>query len=372
LNELEKKSFYSFLLLYIISSALFVLLLGFWYYSAQKNALESKTYYKLEHLADIVSGEIINAQMRGDTLELPDQKDFEYFLVSVDEKSKYKEGYFEKDGMKVIISASPREHLNVAYVVVKTESYFTALHKLQREVLLVMGIVFLLIAFISYFLAKLFMRPLHNRVHQIEHFIQDVSHELNTPITALKMSSSRALQKGVYSEKILKNISISTKQLESIYNSLAFLNFKQKEQEPELVDLKEVVQNVVDYYGELLEQKKITIAVDLESVKKEVVLSRVELLFSNLLSNAIKYSMPESSIKLKLTQQSFSIEDAGVGIEKEKLQEIFELYHRQSNIAGGFGVGLNIVKQICEANNMQVDVSSELGKGSTFTIRFAS
>lgn len=370
LNELEKRSFYSFVTLYLVSSFLFVLLSGYWYYSAQKNSLESSTFYKLNHIADKLSGLIINAQMKGKTLQLPNEKGFEYILIPVDEKSDLHAGYFTKNGYKVLVSDAPQEHLNIQYVVVKTDSYFKELHKLQKNVLMVMGVSFLLIVIISVILAKLFMKPVHQRMEQIESFIQDVSHELNTPITALKMSASRAIKKAVYDKKILTNISISTKQLESIYKSLTFLNFKQKQQELEDVNLKDIVTQVVGYYSELTEAKEITIKTELEDVPFRIIPSRAELLFSNLLSNAIKYSMPQTTITLKLNKNSFIIEDEGVGIEPKKLDEIFEMYKRESNIAGGFGVGLSIVKQICDEYGIEITVASKPNKGTKFTLVF--
>ena len=370
LNELEKKSFYSFLLLYLSSSALFILLLGYWYYNAQKNALESETYYKLEHLADKLSGRIINAHMKGSTLLLPQEKGFEYSLIPSYEKDKYQVGYFEKNATKILVSSAPQEHLNIEYVVVKTSTYFKRLHSLQREVLTVMGISFILIGIISFFLAKLFMRPLHNRMSQIESFIQDVSHELNTPITALKMSASRALQKEVYNKKILTNISISTKQLESIYKSLTFLNFEQNTQEPQDINLKEILQREIGYYAELTEAKHINIVTTLKDSYFVMVPSRAELLFSNLISNAVKYSMPETTITITLKDNTFTIQDEGVGIAADKRNEIFKLYKRESNIAGGFGVGLSIVKQICNTYNIEIEVESQLGHGTLFILRF--
>ncbi|WP_457747112.1 sensor histidine kinase [Sulfurimonas sp.] len=372
MNELEKKSFYSFVALYLSSSLLFILLLGYWYYSAQKSALESTTYYKLNHIADKLSGLIINAQMKHKTLHLPNEEGFEYTLVPVDEAFAYKSGYFEKNGYKVLISDAPQEHLNISYVVVQTKNYFKKLQQLQVLVLSVMGMSFVVVGFISFILSKLFLKPLHNRMMQIESFIQDVSHELNTPITALKMSASRALKKEVYDKKILTNISISTKQLESIYKSLTFLNFKQKQEEAQKINFKSVVENVLLYYKELTDAKGIEIKKNLQDVELVMIESRAELLVSNLLSNAIKYSMPETAITLKLREDFFSIEDEGVGIKEQKLQEIFEMYKRESQIAGGFGVGLSIVKQICDANNMHIDVESKLGEGTLFTIHFTA
>ncbi len=370
LNELEKKSFFSFLTLYLVSSALFISLLGYWYYNAQKNAIENEVYYKLIHLADKISGRIINAQMKSITLALPYEEGYEYELIPTLDAKKYKEDYFEQGRYKVLISASPQEHLGIAYVIVKTQSYFNKLRNLQLLVLLVVGVVLVLVGFVSFFLARLFMKPLRSRVEQIENFIQDVSHELNTPITVLKMSASRGMKKGIYDKNIFQNISISTKQLESIYKSLTYLNFKQEMQQVELLNLKDIVEQTIRYYTQLIDAKHIKVITDLEDVKLSMVPSKAELLFSNLLSNAIKYSMPDTMITMKLTKEYFIIKDEGMGIKESKLQEIFEIYKRDSSLAGGFGVGLSIVKQICDAYDIRVEVKSELDKGSSFKLHF--
>jgi len=232
------------------------------------------------------------------------------------------------------------------------------------------GLVFLAIFFISFVLAKLFMRPVHKRIEQIEEFIQDVSHELNTPITALKMSASRAIKKEVYDKKILTNISISTKQLETIYNSLTYLNFSDKQEESREVALEDVVNRVVKYYSELSNAKGVKVKIDIQKASLNIIESRAELLISNLLSNAIKYSMPESTIYISLKEGLFIIKDEGVGIAQDKLDTIFEIYNRDSQIAGGFGVGLSIVKQICDTYKIEVLVSSVLGEGSEFRLLF--
>ena len=371
LNKLEKKSFYSFLSLYLGSSLVFVLLSGFWYYSAQKSSLESSTYYKLQHLADTVSSLIINAHMMQTKLILPKVEDgYEYVMVPTKEQKIYKENYFEEDGFQVLVSSAPQEHLMIEYVVARTDMYHKNLVVLQKNVATIMVLVFLSIVTISWLLSKLFMRPVQEKMTQIEQFIQDISHELNTPITALSMSSKRALQKKVYDEKILTNISISTKQLYSIYQSLSYLNFSSQKQESDLLNLKPILVQSIEYYAELTMAKNITIKTSLEDAKIESVSSRVELLFSNLISNAIKYSMPNTTIYISLKEGEFKIEDEGVGIAQDKLKEIFKLYERNSNVAGGFGVGLSIVKQICDEFSIKIEVISELEKGSCFNLKW--
>ena len=357
-------------MLYLSSSFVFVLLSGYWYYSAQKNSLESDTYYKLTHIADKYSGLIINAQMKGKMLHLPEEKGFEYYLLSKEEAKNHKQGYYEQGRYKVLVSAAPQEHLGVKYLLVKTAIYSQKLEQLIWNVIVTMGLSFIVIGIISILLARLFMKPVQKRVEQIENFIQDVTHELNTPITALSMSASRGIKKGVYDKNILTNIAISTKQLESIYKSLSYLNFSEELQQSEELDLAPILKQSIHYYKELSDAKKIKIEAQIQSKTLLAVESRMELLFSNLISNAIKYSMPETTIKITLDTKHFIIEDEGVGIKEEKLQEIFQLYKRDSNIAGGFGIGLSIVKQICDTYNIEVKVNSKLGVGSRFELVF--
>jgi len=326
----------------------------------------------MQHLADNISSLIINAHMHQTSLKLPQaSKYYEYILVPTKAQKVYQQNYFEQNDQKVLVSSAPQKHLNIEYVVVKTDEFHTKLQKLINRVLLTMAVVFFFIVVISYILSRLFMRPIRQKVKQIESFVQDISHELNTPITALKMSSQRAIQKGVYDEKILTNISISTKQLYSIYQSLTYLNFHTPKQEIHTINLKPVLQRAINYYTELSNAKNINILSNIQDADLKIAEDRASLLFSNLISNAIKYSMPQSTINITLKEGCFSIEDEGVGIAKEKLDEIFVLYKRSSDLAGGFGVGLSIVKQICEEFQIHIDVKSELAKGSRFELKWS-
>ena len=395
MNSLEKKSFYSFLGLYILSSLIFILVSAYWYYSAQKASLESNDYYTLQHRADTISREIITSYMQGKPLPtIPESKRDKVTLVNtkgevvtrhalgVDSEghitrtpSHYDitalhDGYSVTTHSSILISSAPQKHHNIAFVIIESYTLESALISLKAFVFATMVILFLLILVVAWVLSKIFMRPIHQKVKQIEQFIQDISHELNTPITALQMSSKRALQKKVYDEKILTNISISTKQLYTIYQSLIYLNFTSPEQKEQKVDLKPLLEESISFYSELSRAKHIEIVSELSSSHMTIVTERARLLFSNLISNAIKYSMPETTITIVLKEGFFSIKDEGVGIEEKKLREIFKPYERSSDIAGGFGVGLSIVAQICKEFDITIDVTSELGKGSCFTLKW--
>ncbi len=381
MNSLEKKSFYSFLGLYIVSSFLFISIIGYWYYEAQKSAFKNETYYKLQHSADMRSGDIIMAHMHGVALKkIPDPKDISLAFINTQGEvvegkllvsdMTIKAGYFEKEGYNIFISDSPREHLNIAYVVAQSNSLTYALKELQYTIVKIMLIAGLLMVLIAWLLSRLFMKPVRQKVEQIERFINDVTHELNTPITALSMATDQALKQKSYTQKTLKNISISTKQLYDIYTSLTYLNFSDKKEEGEAIDIAEVLQKSISYYEPLCESKRIEVEVDLEKHIFTIPEAQLKLLFGNLIGNAIKYSPANSTMKLQIKEGIFSIKDQGIGIEEKRQKEIFKKFKRGTEYSGGFGVGLSIVKSICEEYGIGIELDSAPDKGTEFKLKF--
>jgi two-component system OmpR family sensor kinase len=379
MTDLETKSFYSFLGLYIFSSLLFVSLVGYWYYEAQKSALVNETYYKLEHLADVKSGAIIMAHMSGQPIkDVIVPKDIILALVDtsgkvvegklIDPEMKFETGYFKWNGYNILISDAPHEHMDIKYVVVQSDMLSSQLAALQQTVLKVLVLVFIFIIIVAWLLSKLFMKPVRERVDQIERFINDITHELNTPISSLSMATDQALKQGECTEKTLRNVSISTKQLYDIYHSLTYLNFKKKEEVSEVLQLDEILKKSVDYYKPLADIKRITFDADIYDTTCVVPESQITLLFGNLIGNAIKYSSPRSKITISLKERVLTIKDEGIGIDLEKQKEIFEKFKRGTDYSGGFGVGLNIVKSICEEHGIKIELDSELDKGTEFRL----
>jgi len=379
MTDLESKSFYSFLGLYIASSLLFISLVGYWYYEAQKSARINETYYKLEHLADVKSGEIIMSHMSGEPVKdvfVP--KDITLALVNtagkvvegklIDPEMAFETGYFEWNGYNILISDAPHEHMNIKYVVVQSDMLSAQLATLQKTVLKVLLLVFFLVIIVAWLLSKLFMKPVRERVDQIERFLNDITHELNTPISSLTMATDQALKQGECTEKTLRNVSISTKQLYDIYHSLTYLNFKKKEEISEVLQLDEILKKSVVYYKPLADIKRITFETDIQETTCVVPESQITLLFGNLIGNAIKYSSPRSKITISLRDRILSIKDEGIGIDPEKQKEIFEKFKRGTEYSGGFGVGLNIVKSICDEHGIKIELDSEPGKGTEFRL----
>ena len=84
----------------------------------------------------------------------------------------------------------------------------------------------------------------------------------------------------------------------------------------------------------------------------------------------VKYNKINGSIKIILKDNTLSISDTGIGIQEEKIKDIYKRYYRATSQQGGFGIGLNIVSIICEKYNIKLKLDSKIDKGSTFTLKF--
>jgi len=348
---------------------------------AQKNALQSNQYYKLQHIADNVSQHIVRAHMKGYKLELPVQED-NVFVALIGMNHKIKEGflpeefsptkeeYFEIGDYNILVSKSPQEHLGIEFVVVQSNILVAQIETLEKKICIGMTLSIIAMSILALILSRFFMKPIRQKIKQIEDFVHDTAHELNTPITALSMSVSRAIKKEVYDAKILKNISISTKQLFDIYKGLSYLSFDPHEDASISLDICKVLEGSVAYYQELAQSKGIKMIVECDSFHFYMDELKLTMLFGNLINNAIKYSYPDSEIKLSVKEGVFRIEDQGIGIESKKLSKIFERFNRQTDYSGGFGVGLSIVQKISKEYNLKISVTSKINTGSCFTIIF--
>ena len=379
MNKLTKKSFYSFLALYLVSSFIFLALAAYWFYTSQVAMEKNTNFYKMNHIADLVSAEVIHAQMENRPFKL---QQFQRAAVALYDKNHkllygmsvqqvdFNKDFYMKEGVFTLVSQRTAGHLNVQYVVVQSNECVKNVEKIKNKIAYAVIITATLIILIAIFLSYIFLKPIKEKMEEIETFVKDTTHELNTPITALMMSTSRIKSKKEYDEKIVKNISISTKQLYDIYSSLSFLSFDTKSEEPQKLFFDDVIKEDLAYFRELLEKKNIEVKTHLEQCPITIAPTKAKMLINNLLSNAIKYSKPNTTITITTTATSFSIEDEGVGIDEEKLEVIFERFVRANSYAGGFGVGLNIVDSIVKEYGYSINIESKKNKGTKITLHF--
>ena len=380
MNNLTKRSFYSFLTLYLLSSFIFLSLASYWFYSAQVSTEMNSNYYKMSNISNKVSSEVIYSHMMEKEFKLEIFNDSSVALFDKNKKLKFgsniqkidfsKEYYMQGETF-THISKNSAGHLGIEYVVVQSNECVSNVMKLRNTILFTAVFVGIIIIVIAVFLSYMFLKPIKDKMQEIENFVKDTTHELNTPITALMMSTSRARDKKSYDEKIIKNISISTKQLHDIYASLSFLSFDNTSEKAEELEFNKVVEDSVEYFDEILEKKNLTLLLNSSTSKIVIAPTKAKMLINNLLSNAIKYSHPNSTIEININQDFFEIKDKGIGIKADKLHTIFQRFTRANSYAGGFGVGLNIVDTIAKEYMYKIDIASEKEKGTTVKVNFS-
>ncbi len=379
MNKITKKSFYSFLALYLVSSFLFLSLAAYWFFTSQLAMEMNNNFYKMTQIADRVSANVIQSDMKGEQYKL---KPFPMASVALVDKKKniidgtlqhevdYTKKFYMAHNSFTLVSDKPSGHLGVAYVVVQSNQCNQNVAALKKKVITTVILTAIFIIVIAALLSYIFLRPIREKMQEIDSFVKDTTHELNTPITALMMSTSRLKKREAYDAKIVQNISISTKQLHDIYESLSFLSFDTQSEVAQELDFSEVVTESIMYFKELLEKKKLTITSDLQPCLVTIAPTKAKMLVNNLLSNSIKYSKPNKKITLITTPTTFTIIDEGIGIAKEKLDNIFKRFVRANSYAGGFGVGLNIVESIITEYGFAITLESQESLGTTITIDF--
>ena len=215
-------------------------------------------------------------------------------------------------------------------------------------------------------------------------FISNVSHELRTPVTVLRSYIDTLYTMGDEFDYDTQKEFIGTLNNEIIrLNTMVneILDFSRLDSDIELdktynkLDL--LVENCVKHIQILADGKNITIEINKETEIPEILFNydSIERAVRNLLSNAIKYSPDNSKITVRLFSDnkniSFSVTDEGCGIAQEHLKKIFDRFYRVENdthTIKGTGLGLHLVKTTIEKHHKgKILVSSEIGKGSTFT-----
>ncbi|TAK08643.1 MAG: PAS domain S-box protein, partial [Candidatus Manganitrophaceae bacterium] len=216
-------------------------------------------------------------------------------------------------------------------------------------------------------------------------FVSNVSHELRTPLNAILGYASLVLE-GTYGEipEHLKNpvdgIQRNAFELLELINNLLDLSKIESGRMPlviESIDLGSLLPRAAEKVDPLLNGKKVAIQWRIEENLRHIQSDplRVRQIFMNLLTNAIKFT-EEGLITISAANVErgvlLSIEDTGIGIKEEDLPAIFDVFRQidgsTTRKAGGSGLGLTIVKNILEVLHGTINVRSEFGKGSTFTV----
>ncbi|MGB9750328.1 MAG: ATP-binding protein [Caldisericia bacterium] len=233
---------------------------------------------------------------------------------------------------------------------------------------------------INEFVFTFFDTSLIKKVEEVKRdFVRDASHELKTPLTAIK-GFVETLEEEIGKNKYIEIIKRNIERMINIINDLLTLSkIEDKDIKLEIseFDFLEMINNVIKIFSGKIKEKnlKVKIEIDNYDTKMKGDFYKLEQVFINLIDNAIKYT-EEGEIKINYFVKNSSviieIIDTGIGIPEEHIDRIFERFYvvnkSRSRKLGGTGLGLSIVKHIVLLHGGKIEVKSEVGKGSKFTI----
>ena len=218
-------------------------------------------------------------------------------------------------------------------------------------------------------------------------FVANVSHELKTPITTIKSYSETLLCGALEDKELSKNfvevIENEADRMSSLVKDLLQLSHMDYEKvvwEMHHLDLREIVTDSVRKLEVHFQNKnqRLNMQISDEAVPIYADRGKIQQVIINLLTNAIKYTPENGNIRISAQvvdkNAIFEVQDSGIGIPKEDIKRIFERFYRvdkgRSRAQGGTGLGLSIAHNIIKQHKGSIKVSSELEKGSIFTVYF--
>lgn len=378
-----KDSQYSAKYALIYTSLVSVILLTplFFYFIYMKNihSIQNELLLKEKSLLVIKAMQEYNGN--DEYFEYPRFKTFESGLYDesfqpifslVNYKIKYfKDGYhLDGNDAYLIVNLPKDRYFGAKYLIIKNQLSFAVVYE---KVMYILFSVVTLVFMLSMFFLQTFAKPFQKMNKQLDNFIKDSMHEINTPLSIINVNIDLYNRKNE-PNKYLQRMKAATKVLSNIYNDMDYLIKHDKlKHEREYINMSTFLADRIEYFSEVALMKNIRINTDIKECTY-IYMNPKELqrVIDNTISNAIKYSHENSKIDISQYMKDekchLSFKDYGVGIEK--VEKIFSRYYRENISKGGFGIGLNIVKSIINKANIELIIESTPNVGSKFLYIF--
>ncbi len=384
MNKEEKKALFSFLSIYIMSSVFFMAIISYMYFDRESTMLEDHCSMSMSEAAMSIKSDILQTYMNHEKYTFKaNNKDLNYAILKDDQSVFYtnlemgipsnlnQKAHHGSDRSLHVLELDDKK-IDLRYIIIEDLTGIDMLSQLKYKIYALFAIGIVIMGTIGYILSRILVKPVKEKSNQLNRFVKDSSHELNTPITALMMIVTNIKKKYDIEDKTINQMVASTKYIKQTYDKLLFnVNGDIVEVYDEVFDLKSVIDENVLFVDEIAKSKDITLKCDIDSLQIKMDKHSANMVVNNLISNAIKYTKRRKSIYIELKDSKLLVKDEGIGISKAKQASIFARYKRVTSEEGGFGIGLDIVSSVCKKYNIGISLESEEKVGSSFTLDFS-
>jgi len=352
---------------------IFIAIPTYFYTNLEIENYKNNQYRLLVEHTQIIQRAIYDfSNSKKDTFIFPKSFKFEATLLTKNKNVIYKTRSLNinnKSKMSIEVELSNNrlnaKHLQLSKNISFNEVYFK---------ILILTICIGLFIFLSiYLVIKASVEPYRKANEYLDAFFNDAMHELKTPLGIIQLNLEILENKQKNTKELERSIN-ATKNLFLVYEDIEYL-MKQKriQYNKENIDFSNILKQRVEQFESLAAPKNIKFKVEIED-NINIIINRTHILriIDNTLSNAVKYSFKETIISINLIKNEhnivFSVHNFSNPIKNKK--DIFTRYHKENHIKGGFGIGLNIVKNICEENNINIFLESTQKNGTIFSYTF--
>jgi signal transduction histidine kinase len=211
-------------------------------------------------------------------------------------------------------------------------------------------------------------------IQREQEFTANASHELRTPLTAIQTSCELLAAEPGLSEKARSRLGMvesAARQMTERLETLLFLTREHREDAAERVSLRSCVERVAAPFQDDIARKGLTLEIAIPGDRVvEVDRKALQLVLANLLKNAVRYT-DRGVVRVSYDGSRLTVADSGSGIAAHHLPQVFERHYRADAKPEGLGLGLAIVRRICDDLGWKIEVESAPGAGSAFSVRLA-
>ena len=384
----EKRSLYRFLTIYLLSTFLLFAVGATVFYTLEKHHLIDNQRQQMKQEGEYIHHQLIALHKRfATTLPLKLHAPYKIALLNMDKKpvaanlslptSFHLDTEYQIDNGTLFYTRKIEPYyLGVVYIVLATPVDEAALSKLRENILLFMFAAGIFFVILGYFLGRLFIAPMRDAIGMMNRFIQDTTHELNTPVSTIltNLELIQALNKCNGAKEEMQRIEIASKTISRIYDDLTYLKLNHAyHRDIRPLNISALLQERIAYFSAAISAKQLQLKTEIaDDVVVPMDQDDALRLIDNLLSNAIKYNRTGGDLRITLSQEALRIVDSGEGMDEETLKRVHRRFVRANSSEGGFGIGLDIVHQVIRNYQFDITFRSKRHEGTEVIITWSS
>lgn len=343
MKNYEKKSFFTTLYLFFIPLLILSSIVLYMYHEDKIQDIEQNILY----------------QMKDYTFDFKGDK-FSLDIVENNKQKKLFKIYQCQEGLCAYFQTTSTSPYLLKVIYDKTK-YKKVYNDFLIKVFKFSIVILFLLLLISIGFAIYSLRPIKEALYLLEDFLKDIIHDLNTPATSILLNSKLLRKRGNFEE--IERIELSAQSIASLYKNLEFIspnNIKKDED----IFIEELVNGKIEILQKIYPKIKFT--KELSSLMIKSNQNGVERIIDNIITNACKYNKKNGQIHININKKSLIIKDTGIGIKNTK--KVFQRYYKENTL--GLGIGMSIVKQLCDVLDINIEIKSTVGKGTEVTLMF--